>query len=285
MIKNQTKILEKSIKVFDAFVAINHNLFQGSISEKIFFLHLFKCGGSSVAQAIQTCYLDLNIIRRSPVFRLNVKAASNAVREIYNSSNSTLDRIDTKDLNRQFREYLVLYHMSQDNTKYIAGHFGFSELIYQSFSDRYAFITVLRDPVERYISAYFYQRYRNRKLDLEIADYLESEASRNAGSCYARNLSGCARIEQFGLEKAVEQAKQNLHKFKLVGCLEYQPEFLDQFEERFGRRLKLRVFNRSPKSIENRNSTIDESIRKKITAICQPDLEIYQYAVKNLVKA
>jgi hypothetical protein len=284
MMKNQTKFTEKSIKIFDAFVAVSHNLVRGSIAEKIFFLHLFKCGGSSVAQAIQTCYLKPNLVGRSPIFRLNVKAAGTAFQEIHNSANSALARIEGKDLNRQLREYLVLYHMSQNHTRYIAGHFGFSELIYQSFADQYAFVTILRDPVERYISAYFYQRYRNRKLDLEIADYLPSQASKNAGSCYARNLSGFENIAEFSVEKAVAQAKENLHKFKLVGCLEYQSEFIDRFEAKFGRKLNLRVFNQSPKSVKKRQ-IIDESVRKKIIDICQPDLEIYQYAVDNLLKA
>ena len=247
-------------------------------------MHLFKCGGTSVAQAIQTCYLDLNIINR-PIFRLNVRAASNALNKFKCSSNSAITQLDAKHLNQKLREYLVLYHMSQDRTRYIAGHFSFSETIYQNYSDQYAFITVLRDPVERYISAYLYQRYRNRKLDLEIEDYLESEAGQNAGSFYTRNLSGYENAEKCESKIASQRAKQNLHKFKIVGCLEYQSEFLNQFEEKFGRRLKLRVFNRSPKAVQKHNLTVDKSIRQKIIAICQSDLEIYQYVVDNLVKA
>ena len=41
MMQNQSQVLEKSIKFFDAFVAANNNLFRGSLQEKIFFLHLF----------------------------------------------------------------------------------------------------------------------------------------------------------------------------------------------------------------------------------------------------
>jgi hypothetical protein len=283
--KNQSKAFEKSIKIFDALVATNNNLFRGSLKEKIFFLHLFKCGGTSVAQAIQSCYLNLDIIKHHSIFRLNPKAASNAFQTIFDSSNFPATQTGSNYINRKFREYLVLYYMSQDNTNYIAGHFSFSEIVYQNFSNKYAFITVLRDPVERYISAYFYKRYRNRKLDIEITDYLESEAGQSAGSFYAKNLGCFEQMENFNSETGIKQAKENLHKFKIVGCLEYQQEFLNQFEEKFGRKLNLRVFNQSPKSAKDGKSIINESIRQKIRAICQPDLEIYQYAVDKLVKA
>ena len=253
--------------------------------KRFFFYIFFKCGGTSVAQAIQSCYLNLDLIKHQSIFRLNPKAASSAFQKVFDSSDFSIKATDSDFINRKLREYLVLYYMSQENTHYIAGHFGFSETIYQNFADQYAFITILRDPVERYISAYFYQRYKNHKLDIEIDEYLESEPGRQAGTFYARNLSGLERIENFNLQIGIKKSQENLRKFSLVGCLEYQQEFLDQFQEKFGRKLNLRVFNQRPKSAKYSKSIIDETIRKKIRSICEPDIKIYQYAVDNCVKS
>lgn len=268
---------------FDTLVATSNNLFHGSLKDNIVFLHLFKCGGTSFAQAIKSCYLDLGLIRNRNIFHLNGKAAKNATQKILELPNSLEEQNNHDYISWKFREYLLLYHMSQQHTNYIAGHFRFSEAAYQYFSDKYSFITVLRDPVERFISAYFYRRYKTGMLEREIEEHLQSKNCLNEGSLYVRSLCGTDGIEDWSCTKAIAKAKENLHKFRIIGFLEYQEEFLRQFEAQFGRRLKIKVTNQSPKSGAYKKSIVTSEIRAKITEICQPDLEIYQYAVNNFM--
>lgn len=272
----------ETIKMIDNLVATGSNLFHKPLQENIFFLHFFKCGGTSIARSIKSCYLDLKFGRH--IFHLNGGAAKNAAQKIIDDSQFAFEQIDDKYLSWKFREYLLLYHMSQEQTQYIAGHFRFSEAAYQNFADKYAFITVLRDPVERFISSYFYRRYKTGKLDLDFPEYLESESCLGDGSLYVQSLCGANYLEDGTAKEAIALAKMNLHKFKIVGFLEYQAQFLNQFEEQFGRRLKIAVSNKSPKSEAFKKSIVTPEMRAKVAEICQPDAEIYQYAVNNFMK-
>ena len=48
--------------------------------------------------------------------------------------------------------------------------------------------------------------------------------------------------------------------------------------------LKLEKKNQSPVSMSYRESLVTEEIKKQVMTICEPDNEIYQYAVDNFVK-
>lgn len=269
--------------MIDNLVATSSNLFHKPLQNKIFFLHFFKCGGTSIARSIKSCYLDFKLGMNRRIFHLNGGAAKNATQKIIDGA-ELLEQIDDKYLSWKLREYLLLYHMSQEQTQYIAGHFRFSETAYQNFADKYAFITVLRDPVERFISSYFYKRYKTGKLELEFDEYLDSENCLGDGSLYVQSLCGLEHLEDGTSDRAIALAKTNLHKFKIIGLLEYQAQFLNQFEEQFGRRLRIAVSNKSPKSEAFKKSIVTPEMREKIAEICQPDAEIYQYAVNNFVK-
>ena len=288
MLKNPLKMpsYEENIKILDNLIATTNNLFHGSLEENIVFFHFFKCGGTSIAQAIKFCYLNLELMKHRHVFHLNAGAARNAAQKILELSDFSYAQTNNDYIDRKLEEYLLLYYMSQKHIKYIAGHFRFSEIAYQCFSDKYAFITVLRDPVERFISSYFYGRYKIGTIDKEFTEHLKLKAEKFPGgvSLYGECLCDLDSIEDYTSDVAIARAKENLHKFKIVGFLEYQQEFLNQFEEQFGRKLKIKVLNKSPKPEAYRKSIITEEIKEKIKEICKPDLEIYQYAVNNFVK-
>jgi len=281
---------ENTVKTLDSFTGRSINQLQGSLRENIFYLHIFKCGGTSINQAIKACYLTWNITKDRYLFYLAANASFDTVQrctDLYP---------DTPEDYRiwKYRESLLLYYMYQGVLRYgkftgghyISGHFSFSECAYQNFCNNYAFITVLRDPVKRWISGYFFNRYKQRehhKIDLDLKEYLNSERAQKE-SYYVKLLGGVNKEEDYRSEQAIARAKENLHKFRIVGCLEYQEDFIRQFEEQFGRRLKIRNFNPSPKSKAHCRSVITEEIEEKIKEICKPDIEIYQYAVENLVK-
>ncbi len=287
-LSNERLDVRKQTSKLDSLGAITNNLFHGSLQENIVFFHFFKCGGTSIGKAIKSCYLNLELSNNRHIFHLNGGAAKNAAQKIIELSDfpwvQTNNDYNNDYIERKFEEYLLLYYMSQEHIKYIAGHFQFSDIAYQYFSEKYAFVTVLRDPVERFISAYFYKRYKTGKLDRDFKEYLKSENCLNGGFLYVKSLCGLDCIEDYTSARAIAIAKENLHKFRIVGFLEYQEEFLNQFEEQFGRRLKIKVLNKSPKSEAYRKSIITQEIKEEIKELCKPDLEIYQYAVNNFVK-
>lgn len=276
-----TPSFDKAFQTLDAIAAISSNIFDGSLDAKICFVHLHKCGGTSIAQAIKSCYQSFSSITDKNTFHLNGTAASNAA---HKSFENHLRSEDEDYLLGKFREHLLLYHMCQSKIKYVAGHFSFSEIAYQNFSKQYAFITVLRDPVKRWISAYLYNRYVVSKLDQDFSDFLNSERAIKGGCLYVKSIGGLNKTGDYTSEAAIKRAKENLHKFSIIGFLEHKEAFSKQFEKQFGRKLKIRKYNQNHNSKDFKESLISEETEAKIREICRPDIEVYQYAINNFLQ-
>jgi hypothetical protein len=258
-------------------------LIGGNFQARIFFLHIPKCGGISVSRSIQSCYNFLEKRRGGRYLDLD---ASRVAAKILSPSIDPFSATDDYELFK-FREFLLLYFMSEKSSKFISGHFGFSELAFRAFHSEFAFLTMLRDPVKRWISLYFYNRGRNRHAgvaSMELADYIRSDFARSQGFDLVKFIGGPSPDGDYSSPLAIERTKKNLDKFDIVGCLEYQENFLAKFKERFGVDLNLPKLNQSPVSVSRRDSLITEELKKEIEVICQPDLEVYRYAVDRFVK-
>ena len=111
------------------------------IKKNIFFLHQPKCGGTSINNAIRSCY------RNSQIMHLNNDACIRAA--------DLLGR-DLDD----YRRDLLLYHLMHKKIRYLSGHFAYSKKAYDACGDQWHFVTVLRHPVERWFSHYFFNKHR-----------------------------------------------------------------------------------------------------------------------------
>jgi len=274
---------DKAFRTLDAIAAISSSMFDGALDAKICYVHLHKCGGTSITQAIKACYQSFSSITDRNTFHLNGSAASHAA---YKSAENMKSEDEDYWL-AKFREHLLLYHMCQAKIKYVAGHFSFSEIAYQNFSDQYAFVTVLRDPIKRWISAYLYSQYgqyAKPNSDENFSNFLNSERAFKGGCLYVKSIGGLDKTGDYTSEAAIERAKENLHKFSIVGFLEHQEAFSKQFEKQFGRRLKIRKYNQTKKSGSFKKSLVSEEVEAKIREICKPDIEVYQYAINNFLQ-
>lgn len=276
---------QKSSKVIDSLILRANNSFRHPLHQKIFFLHIDKCGGTSINQAIKSCYLYLDITKDRNLAHLNSIGSFIAAKTSSGKADFPPDEQDDYTV-LKFRENILLYYMSQSHINFISGHFSFSEMAYQHFHSQYAFITILREPVARWISSYYYNRYKSwqhRKINLEINEYLETELGRSHGYEYVKFLGGPNQEEDYSSPHAISRTKENLHKFSIVGCLEHQEDFIDRFNKKFGRKLNIGFTNRSPKPKSGTKPAVTEEIKEKIRAICKPDIEVYRYAIDNFV--
>lgn len=260
------------------------NTLRGALDEKIVYFHLPKCGGTSILHAIRSRYITLDIRKDLGIFMLSCKASSNSVK-IASQTNYPYDTSDDYPI-LKFRENLLLYFMDKEYIKYIGGHFPFSEIGHTKFHEQYTFVTMLRDPVKRWISSYFFNRFKeenHRKIEVDIDAHLDSDFGRSQGHEFVKFLGGCDPNGDYTSIGAIERAKKNLNTFSVVGFLEYPDDFLKQFKNKYGVKLQIDVRNQSPVSSEQKKETLSEKTLSKIRKICEPDIEIYQYAIESFL--
>jgi hypothetical protein len=251
-------------------------------SEKIFFLHIPKCGGVSVGQAIAVKYLSLNLRNDSGVINLNAPVS----RQVVEATEGLHYPHDTDDdyplLN--FREKLLLYFMAQPNSRFISGHFLFSKIAYQKHGGKFSFVTILRDPVKRWISSYFYNIFKasdHMKVNDEIDARLESHFGISQGYELVKFLGGANKEGDYTSPKAIDRATENLKRFEVVGFLENLSDFTEKFYARFHVKLQIAKKNQNPAPIQYQKSIITHELLERITDVCQPDIQVYEYAIQH----
>ncbi len=251
------------------------NTLKPAIRERLFFLHVPKCGGSSIRESLRRNYLALNCKREREFVYVHSTAEERATR-LLREERSPEFRFP-EDGALRVPECLLLYHMSQSHVKCIVGHVPFSEIAYRHFSDEFAFVTILRDPVERWISEYFYNRSTGRSCAaMTLEEYLVSPLGKAQGTQYVLYLGGRTNGNDHRSRAALQRALNNLERFAVIGFLEDLAVFEERFERRFGARLEIGRKNVTAPAREREE--ISGKMRKKIEEICAYDREIYEQA-------
>jgi len=173
------------------------------LERKLLFLHIPKCGGTSIDAAIGACYPAGVRARLDSVGAL--KAAQ-------------LDGLSEG----QFTQRLMPYFMAQRRLRYVSGHFQFSDTAYRTFGSEWDFVTILRHPVSRWLSAYFDNRYKSddhTKIHEDLADFVNSLRGQEWAHTFMIQLSGWRIADALARpNECVRAAIATLERFVLVGC-------------------------------------------------------------------
>ena len=173
---------------------------HGPLSRRMFFLHMPNCAGSSISNAIVKYYISLNIKNDKGIISVPAEAAVN-VRKLLNEEKSP-EVLVSSNCSVRIAEHLLLYFMSQKNVKFVAGHVPFSEIAYRSFHQQFSFITIIRDPVKRWLSEYMLNRFKKSMHNKEAANmdidvYIDSKVGKAQGRQYVLFLGGRVNSDKF----------------------------------------------------------------------------------------
>lgn len=223
----------------------------GSDQESVIFLHLPKTAGTTVNRLIEWEYRLSEMYSVDPV--------------LYRWSAAHLRKLPPERLKkfRMFKGHMV---------------FGLHEVLPQPAT----YITVLRDPVDRVISAYYFMRnyklhplhWKLRRKKWTLEDYVRNSRRENVQS---KIVAGAPYEEPCTLE-IVERAKHNLRRhFSVVGISARLEESLALMKLRFGWKLSsyssFNVTRSRPKKRDLPEATL-ELIQQKNAF----DMDLYECA-------
>ena len=179
-----------------------------------------------------------------------------------------------------------------NNKAVITGHMSFFSGEHLD-PERYC-LTILRNPIDRVLSAYDFFRNNPNALvtksvgfaqQLELKDYLECEESvvRDEVANAQTNHYYCIGHDGssgFSDEVKLAAAKRALDCYNLVGVLEQFEDFVDVlcFEQGWSAVLDMPRENKTVK--RTKTSDIPTPIRQKLEELNKLDIELYQYACK-----
>jgi Sulfotransferase family len=239
------------------------------LGDPMVFHHVPKCAGTSVARALRMRYLPSQEgIPSGPSFY-----AAKAFAPNLSTSQLWPAVLD-------LREKMLLSHM-YNGVRCIAAHVRFSERAYEEFHRHYKFITILREPVSRYISHYFWDfdgPEEWARISVGIEEFVETEQGARYGLLFGENYSGLPSDTDFSSPQAVEAAKRNLDRFAAVGFVEDMARFQRRLKETLGISVNIKHQNRGRVQDQTKKRVVTPDVRRKIEALCAPDTEIYDYA-------
>jgi Sulfotransferase family len=239
------------------------------LGHPVVFHHVPKCAGTSVARALRMRYLPSQAgVGSGPSFY-----AAQAYRP-----NRTTDELWPEVID--LRERVLVYHMFC-GVHCIAAHVRFSNTAYERFHDRYKFITILREPVSRYISHYFWdydgpEEWARISVDLE--EFVETEQGARYGTLFGENYSGLPADADFGSDAAVDAAKRNLEKFSAIGLVEDMSGFQGKLRQELGVSVNIKHQNKAKPKEQRKKQSVSPDLRRRIEQLCAPDIEIYNHA-------
>lgn len=223
------------------------------MNELYIYLHFPKCGGTSFRRSWQFCFHTKDYLKIYKPFNEHFEFWKNY-----------------KDKNRL---KAIIGHMKMSFIKEIKKYYPNRKII---------LISMLRNPVDRVISAYYYDK-RNERAEfhklanqLSLYEFIEKDISKINNNCYIKYLCSLPFGNDNIDEKYLIQSKLKLNNINFGFVEDYNKsliKFKEKYQEVF-RNFTLRNYNIST----NRPKSIDEKTIELIKSKNLYDIELYNYA-------
>lgn len=220
----------------------------------IVYIHVPKCGGSSFGAALR---LRFAFSQATIPLNLGDPALTGESRILsdYAARDAHLARLIARQ------------------TRCIAGHVRYNPALHAR--SRHDFVTLLRDPAERFLSHYRYlqRRHPDPARAQTLAAFLDTADARRLASQYLFHFAGHSLTTCPDLSHALATARANLARFALIGDLARPRAFAQALRRFTGVPLPILHRNRAPVPLQ-----MPPDLRRKIDALTAADRVLYDAA-------
>ncbi|MHA3914936.1 hypothetical protein [Halovulum sp. GXIMD14793] len=243
------------------------------LTHPVLFLHLPKCGGTSLAAAL---YGAVPLHQRIGV--IDAVATRRVAALIHFGQDDPVlchEDLPNGHLTFDLREGQMLTHMAW-RSRLIHGHVLWSDRAMAAFGDQWRVVTMMREPVTRAISNYR-MAVRAGVIEDDLDVWLAGPVGKSMAEVYLRYLSGVNVVLPEAQPQHLERALRALDQVALVGFIDDQAAFSDRFAALFGPSLSLPHYN----AATGPDLSLTRVQRARLEANCAADLEIFAAAEKR----
>lgn len=262
------------------------------------FIHIAKCGGTSVDLALRSALAAPNErrINRDATIAASLNTFAASQHEL--ASNIKQQTAFSEHHARQLQTVLA-YHLGL-NWRFVSGHVAISTAILDGYQSQYDFVTVLRDPIQRFVSNYIYNKMTNTShimppnalsqdnLIAEAQQILTSKRGWHMANTNTMFLTGRYPKDAADASAMQQEVEINLSKFSVVGFLDNLADFEQQCSVLTGRDIKIGQHNITSRFEDEQQMQTKETLREffasktsqsKLQTLCASELVNYEKAI------
>jgi hypothetical protein len=256
----------ESMSIVDRAKALVGLMNDYHLPQRVVFHHVPKCGGTSVGRALRKRYITSQAT-------VSPESSFRAFQTFTGRTDREGLLVDILDL----REQMLLYLLYED-VRCVSAHVRFSHAAYDTFRDKYAFITILREPVQRFISHYFWSFQRpnaHGRIDEDFESFLETQRAKRLGASYVEYFCGLPKETDITTAEAVDSAIRNLRRMNIVGRLDDLAGFQADLRKTLGVRVRIGHENKMRQSVGREAGVVKPELMDHVRALCAPDIMVW----------